>query len=81
MLISVAGPGACYHALGYARKAVQDYQAVFMTPEAGLDAEGRSLVCLGFYQKELAQHLWACLDRPLASFCADREIDPVFKVR
>ena len=53
---------------------------MFMTPDAGLDSEARGLVCLGFYQKELAQHLYACLDRPQASFCADREIDPVFKV-
>lgn len=45
------GAGACYHALGYARKAVADYQAVFMTPDSGLDTEARGLVCLGFYQK------------------------------
>ena len=30
--------------------------------------------------QELAQHLYACLDRPQASFCADHDIDPVFKV-
>ena len=72
--------GACNHALGYCKQAVEDYQACFMTSEEGLDAEARGLIYLGFYQKELAQHLAANLDRPAALLCVDRDIDPVFKV-
>lgn len=72
--------GACNHALGYCREAVQDYQACFMTSEQGLDSEAQGLVYLGFYQKELALHLAAHLDKQPALLCVDREIDPVFKV-
>ena len=72
--------GACNHALGYCREAVQDYQACFMTSDETLDAEARGQVYLGFYQKELALHMAANMDRPAAQLCVDRDIDPVFKV-
>ena len=75
-----AAAGACSHALGYCRQAVEDYQACFMTSEGGLDSEARGLIYLGFYQKELALHMAANLDRPVSRLCIDREIDPVFKV-
>lgn len=72
--------GACNHALGYCKEAVQDYQACFMTSDQGLDSEAKGMVYLGFYQKELALHMAANLDRPAAQLCVDRDIDPVFKV-
>ena len=66
--------------MGYCKQAVEDYTACFMTPEEGLDPEARALIYLGFYQKELAQHMAANLDRRAAQLCIDRDIDPVFKV-
>ncbi|KAK9791186.1 hypothetical protein WJX73_002593 [Symbiochloris irregularis] len=71
--------GACYHALGYLQRAVQDYQRAFVSSDQGLPEESRQLLVLAYYQKELAQHMFANLDRPLTAFCADRELNPIFK--
>ena len=59
---------------------MQDYQRAFTSPDQGLPEESKQLLVLGYYQKELAQHMFSNLDRELAHFCADRELNPVFKV-
>lgn len=74
---------ACYHALGNHKNAVADYIRC-------LDFEGKlqkdepsdrvQLVVLAFYQKELALYVYHKLDAPVASFCMDKDISPIFKV-
>lgn len=59
---------------------MQDYQKAFTSPDQGLPEESKQLLVLAYYQKELAQHMYGNLDRRLTSFCADRELNPVFKV-
>ena len=74
--------GACYHALGYHARAVQDYQRAFTAP-ANPDApeEEHSQQFLSFYQKEHALWMHSRLDTSIQEFCLDKDLLPSFKVR
>lgn len=72
--------GACYHALGYHRSAVRDYDAALgakLPEDATVESRGQQF--LSFYQRELAQYLHARLDSPLDKYFLDKDISPVFK--
>eukprot|EP00891_Asterochloris_glomerata_P001301 jgi/Astpho2/1301/fgenesh1_pg.00024_%23_11_t len=72
--------GACYHALGYHARAVQDYQRAFTAP-ANPDApeEEHSQQFLSFYQKEHALWMHSRLDTSIQEFCLDKDLLPSFK--
>ncbi|KAI3429879.1 hypothetical protein D9Q98_010190 [Chlorella vulgaris] len=76
--------GACYHAMGMHREAVEDYQRTLAAQEA-LEADVAatpelvSFICLAFYQKEMALYVRKNLDRHVHSFCVDADMHPEFK--
>lgn len=72
--------GACYHALGYHARAVQDYQRAFTAP-ANPDApeEEHFQQFLSFYQKEHALWMHSRLDTSIQEFCLDKDLLPSFK--
>lgn len=75
--------GACQHALGYHQDAVHDYEKAFSIDSGNKDKvsdETRSLQFLAFYQKELALYIRKHLDDPVAAFCLDKDLHPIFKV-
>jgi hypothetical protein len=77
--------GACHHAVGLHRRAVEDYQQTLEAQDALGPAETASpdlvsFICLAFYQKEMALYARAHLDTPLLSFCVDADLHPEFKV-
>jgi len=76
--------GACYHALGYHKSAVRDYnaaQAAILTasPDVGSSPDARQQQSLAFYQRELAQYVHKRLDWRLNTYFLDKDISPVFK--
>ena len=71
--------GACYHALGLHRQAVQDYQSTLEAVTEGLSPEAVSFMCLAFYQKEIALWTRANLDVPVEEVCLDADLHPEFK--
>ena len=76
--------GACQHALGYHDQAVHDYEKAFSIDSGNKEKvpdEARSQQFLAFYQKELALYIRKHLDDPVLSFCLDKELHPIFKVR
>jgi len=73
--------GACYHALGMHRQAVEHYQSTMDVDAAGLSPETVSNMCLAFYQKEMALWCRAHLDDPVEKLCLDADLHPEFKVR
>lgn len=78
------GAGACYHALGYHKSAVRDYnaaQAAILTasPDVGSSPDARQQQSLAFYQRELAQYVHKRLDWRLNTYFLDKDISPVFK--
>ena len=78
------GAGACQHALGYHDQAVHDYEKAFSIDSGNKEKvpdEARSQQFLAFYQKELALYIRKHLDDPVLSFCLDKELHPIFKVR
>ena len=76
--------GACQHALGYHKEAVQDYERAFCMDAGQKDKvpeEARQQQFLAFYQKELALYIRAHLDEPIAARSLDKDLHPVFKVQ
>ena len=71
--------GACYHAVGLHRHAVEDYQRTLEACPKGLSADAVAFMCIAFYQKEMA--LWgrAHLDEPVETVCLDADLHPEFK--
>lgn len=80
---SSAGPpaGACQHALGYHAAAAADYQAAMEVERGDAGDEVRAQQLAAFYQRELALYRHRRLDRPIADFCPDHDLHPVFKAR
>ena len=78
-----ASTGACHHALGYHQEAVHDYEKAFSIDGGNKEKvsdEARSQQFLAFYQKELALYIRKHLDTPIAAFCLDKDLHPIFKV-
>ncbi len=76
--------GACYHALGYHKSAVRDYNAAQSVrleggAQSGGSPDSRQQQSLAFYQRELAQYVHARLDWNLTTYFLDKDISPVFK--
>ncbi|WIA39655.1 hypothetical protein OEZ86_005727 [Tetradesmus obliquus] len=73
----------CYHALGYARAALADYEACMnckpRVDEGPAGEESRMFQFLSFYQREMALFTAHSLDRRAADFCLDSELTPLFK--
>lgn len=71
--------GACYHAVGLHKLAIEDYVTTLEANPQGLSPEAISFMCLAFYQKEMA--LWgrAHIDDPINSLCLDADLHPEFK--
>ncbi len=71
--------GACYHAVGLHKLAIEDYIATLEANPQGLSPEAISFMCLAFYQKEMA--LWgrAHIDDRVDSLCLDADLHPEFK--
>jgi len=71
--------GACYHAVGLHKLAIEDYITTLEANPQGLSPEAISFMCLAFYQKEMA--LWgrAHIDDPIESLCLDANLQPEFK--
>ena len=75
---------ACYHALGFHKKAVKDYsRCIDFEKQVSREdpLERHQLLVVSFYQKEMALYARHRLDTPVESFCPDVELNPVFKVR
>ena len=72
--------GACYHALGEHRNAVQDYDRVFRYDSDQLSDEAKVHQVMAFYLREMAQYLRYNIDRPVEQFCLDKDLHPAFKV-
>lgn len=74
---------ACYHAIGYHYKAIEDYTVCF-DYEAKLKKEDpqerHQLPLLAFYQNQLALYVRHNIDVSIDSFCLDIDLDPKFKV-
>lgn len=75
-----ASAGACHHAVGEFIEAVANYERAFSmeVPELGDDARSRQF--LSFYQREMALYTLNRLDEPIAEYCLDRDLHPIFKV-
>ncbi|KAL3144958.1 hypothetical protein ABBQ32_003464 [Trebouxia sp. C0010 RCD-2024] len=74
--------GACQHALGYHKEAVQDYERAFSIDSSNKEKvsdEARAQQFLAFYQKELALYIRKHLDDPVTAFCLDKDLHPIFK--
>lgn len=71
--------GVCYHALGYMREAIKDYQACMSVNKEDASEETRSLQYLSFYQKELALYLYSNFDKRASEYCLDCDVQPLFK--
>ncbi|PSC68513.1 suppressor of RPS4-RLD 1-like isoform X1 [Micractinium conductrix] len=74
--------GACHHAVGQHKAAVDDYQQTLEAQGAlhpGSSPDLVQFICLAFYQKEMALYVRARLDKPLRSFCPDTDLHPEFK--
>ncbi len=71
--------GACYHAVGLHKLAIEDYITTLEANPQGISPEAISFMCLAFYQKEMA--LWgrAHIDEPVESLCLDADLHPEFK--
>lgn len=71
----------CYHALGYVKNAIKDYEDClgFVKSGGNLSEEARSLQFLSFYQKEMALYQYRSLDRNMRDTCLDAELQPLFK--
>jgi tetratricopeptide (TPR) repeat protein len=71
--------GACYHAVGLHKLAIEDYITTLEANPQGLSPEAISFMCLAFYQKEMA--LWgrAHIDDPIECLCLDADLHPEFK--
>lgn len=72
--------GACYHAVGLHREAVEHYLTTLEVATSGLRRETISNMCLAFYQKEMALWTRAHLDHPIENLCLDTHLHPEFKV-
>lgn len=73
--------GACQHALGYHAAAAADYQACITADRVAANDEARGQQLAAFYQRELALYRHRRLDRPVADFCPDHDLHPIFKAR
>lgn len=76
--------GACHHAVGLHRQAVEDYQQTLeaqdsLDPGSTTSGELVSFICLAFYQKEMALYVRKNLDSHVLSFCVDADLHPEFK--
>jgi tetratricopeptide (TPR) repeat protein len=71
--------GVCYHALGYMREAVRDYEECMSVNKPDASEETRSFQYLAFYQKEMALYLYSNYDKKTHEYCLDCEIQPLFK--
>ncbi|MEW5314536.1 MAG: hypothetical protein WDW38_006026 [Sanguina aurantia] len=70
----------CYHAMGYMKEAVRDYEDCLAWSRAtNMTEETRAFQYLSFYQKDLALYLYKNYDTPASSFCPDVDISPLFK--
>ncbi|GAX83792.1 hypothetical protein CEUSTIGMA_g11217.t1 [Chlamydomonas eustigma] len=69
----------CYHALGYIKEAVRDYEACMSWTKGLATEETRAFQYLSFYQKEMALYLYHNLDRGMKDMCLDAETQPLFK--
>eukprot|EP00775_Hariotina_reticulata_P011921 gene11921-12065_t len=73
----------CFHAQGYARKAVADYDACMnckpRMDEGPVGEESRMFQFLCFYQREMAMFVYHNMEKRSADFCLDTELSPVFK--
>lgn len=73
--------GACQHALGYHAAAATDYQTCITADRGAANEEARGQQLAAFYQRELALYRHRRLDRPVADFCPDHDLHPIFKAR
>lgn len=71
--------GACHHAIGLHRLAIEDYQRTLEASPDGLSQDAVAFMCLSFYQKEMALWCRAHLDDPIKSLCLDADLHPEFK--
>ncbi|CAD7704338.1 unnamed protein product [Ostreobium quekettii] len=73
---------ACHHALGFHKKAVQDYLRCIeyeKTVSREDPVERHQLLVVSFFQKEMALYTRHRLDIPVDTFCPDIELNPIFK--
>ncbi|BDA45969.1 probable UDP-N-acetylglucosamine-peptide N-acetylglucosam at N-terminal half [Coccomyxa sp. Obi] len=71
--------GACHHAVGEFIEAVANYERAFSMDNPDLGEDARSRQFLSFYQREMALYALSRLDDPVADYCVDCDLHPIFK--
>ena len=61
-------------------EAVANYERAFSMDNPELSEDARSRQFLSFYQREMALYALLRLDDPVADYCVDRDLHPIFKV-
>lgn len=61
-------------------EAVANYERAFSMDNPDLGEDARSRQFLSFYQREMALYGLSRLDDPVAEYCVDRDLHPIFKV-